>query len=188
VRVRLTEDGEVSIPDRPPHDVCESILAVPPQGVFPQLTSIRSVPVLLPDGRLLANNGYDHESGVLLRLQGLDDLRTDMPMPEAKAWLFRELLGDFPFVDEASRAHTAALLLEPFVRPRIKGPTPLYLIDSPVRGNGKGLLSDTTCLLTTGRKADVMALVHGNAEEHEKRITALLLAGAPWILLDNVIR
>jgi hypothetical protein len=66
------------------------------------------------------------------------------------------------------------------------GPTPLYLIDAPTRGSGKGLLADVACLIASGRKADVMALVHGNAEEHEKRITALLLAGAPWVLLDNV--
>jgi len=184
-RVVRTPDGEVRVPDRPPHDVCESILAVPPQGALPRLTNIRSVPVLLPDGRLLADDGYDHDSGVLLRLHGLDDLRTDMSVPEAKAWLFRELLGDFPFADEASRAHTLALLLEPFLRPMIKGPTPLYLIDAPTRGSGKGLLADVACLIASGRKADVMSLVHGNAEGHEKRITALLLAGAPWVLIDN---
>jgi hypothetical protein len=186
VQVFQTKEGEkVRVPDRPPHDVLESILALPPQGVFPRLTSIRSAPVLLPDGRLLATEGYDRASGLLLRLSGLDGLRTDMPLLEAKAWLLRELLGDFPFADEASRAHTLALLLEPFVRPMIKGPTPLYLIDAPTRGSGKGLLADIACLIASGRKADVMTLVHGNAEEHEKRITALLLAGAPWVLIDN---
>ncbi|MDQ3831199.1 MAG: hypothetical protein M3361_18250 [Candidatus Tectomicrobia bacterium] len=108
-----------------------------------------------------------------------------MPLQEAKAWLFHELLGDFPFADEASRAHSMALLLEPFVHPTIRGPTPLYLIDAPIRGAGKGLLADIACLITTGRKADVMALVRSDAEEHEKRITALLLAGAQWVLIDN---
>jgi hypothetical protein len=185
VRVLQTQEGEVRIPDRPPHDVCESILAVPPRGAFPRLTSIRSVPVMLPDGRLLATDGYDRASGLLLRLHGLEAIRTDMPVPEAEAWLFHELLGDFPFTDEASRAHTLALLLEPFLRPRIKGPTPLYLIDAPTRGSGKGLLADVACLIASGCKADVMTLVHGHAEEHEKRITALLLAGAPWVLIDN---
>jgi hypothetical protein len=180
VRVFQTKEGEeVRVPDRPPHDVCESILAVPPRDAFPRLASIRSVPVILPDGRVLATDGYDRASGLLLRLSGLDGMRTDMPLPEAKAWLFHELLGDFPFADEASRAHTVALLLEPFLRPMIKGPTPLYLIDAPIRGSSKGLLADVACLITSGRKADVMTLVQGNAEEHEKRITALLLAGAP---------
>jgi hypothetical protein len=179
------DEGETKIPARPPRDVCESILAIPPHHAFPRLVSIRSVPVILPAGRLLATQGYDQDSGILLRLHGLDGARDNMPSEEAKAWLFHELLGDFPFADEASRAHSMALLLEPFVRPIIQGPTPLYLIDAPIRGTGKGLLADVACLLATGRKADVMALVRSDAEEHEKRITALLLAGAQWVLIDN---
>jgi hypothetical protein len=138
VSVHVTEkDGEVVIPARPPHDVLESVLAVPPSNKFPQLVSIRSVPVTLPDGRLLATDGYDPDSGLLLRLHGLEDVRTDMPVDEAREWLLNELFGDFPFVDDASRAHTLALVLEPFVRPTIDGPTPLYLIDAPLRGAAK---------------------------------------------------
>jgi hypothetical protein len=186
VSVRVTQDGrETEMPERPPRDVCESILAIPPRDAFPRLASIRSVPMLLPDGRLLATDGYDRDSGLLLRLHGLNGVRDDMPLQEAKAWLLHELLGDFPFADEASQAHSVALLLEPFVRPMIQGPTPLYLIDAPIRGTGKGLLADVACLIATGRRADVMTLVQGNAEEHDKRITALLLAGAQWVLIDN---
>jgi hypothetical protein len=177
--------GEEEIPARPPHDVCESILAVPPSNDFPELVSLRAVPVLLPAGRWLATDGYDGDSGLLLRLRGLEDIRADLPVEEARAWLLDELFGDFPFVDDASRAHTLALVLEPFVRPAMHGPTPLYLIDAPLRGAGKGLLADAACVVPTGRKADVMAVVSGNAEEHEKRITALLLAGVQWLWSDN---
>ena len=67
----------------------------------------------------------------------------------------------------------------------IKGLTPLYLIDAPIRGAGKGLLADVACLFATGRKAEVMTLVRSAAEEHEKRITALLMVGAQWVLIDK---
>lgn len=177
--------GEVR-PARPPRDVCESILAMPLKEKFPPLAGIRSVPVFLPDGRLLATEGYDPESGLLLRLRGLDDLRTDMPPGEALSLLLNDLLGDFPFADEGSRAHALALLLQPFLRQLIDGPTPLYLIDAPIRGAGKGLLAAAACLVATGTRPSVMTLVRSDAEEHEKRITALLLAGAQYILIDNV--
>jgi hypothetical protein len=125
MEVRGDEDeGKIGIPARPPRDVCESILAIPPCDAFPRLASIRSVPVVLPDGRLLATDGYDRDSGLLLRLNGLDGVRHDMPLQEAKAWLLHELPGDSPLADEPSRAHAMALLLEPFVRPMIRGPTP----------------------------------------------------------------
>jgi hypothetical protein len=115
----------------------------------------------------------------------VDGIKPDMPVQKAKAWLFDELLGDFPFADGSARVHALALLLEPFVRPAIHGPTPLYLIDAPLRGSGKGLLADIACLVATGRKADVMALARIDAAEHEKRITALTLAGTQWVLIDN---
>lgn len=186
VKIKETEDGEEIRPARPPRDVAESMLAIPPKDAFPKLAGIRSHPVFLPGGRLLARDGYDHESGLLMRLRGLDGIRDDMSVDEALRWLLDELLMDFPFDDEAGRAHALALLLEPFVRTLIDGPTPLYLIDAPLRGSGKGLLAAVCCLVATGQRADVMTLVRSDPEEHEKRITALLLAGAQWVLLDNV--
>lgn len=187
VKASVNDEGQGRHqPARPPVDVCESILAMPPQGAFPQLVGIRSAPVFLPDGRLLAREGYDAGSGLLLRLQGLESVRDDMPVADVLALLRDELLGDFPFADESGLPHALALLVEPFVRPMIAGPTPLYLIDAPVRGAGKGLLASACCLVATGRRADVMALARSDTEEHEKRITALLLAGAQWVLLDNV--
>jgi len=187
VTVRVDDSGaERCRPARPPRDICDSLLAMPPDGVFPRLASIRSAPVYDASGRLLAREGYDPESGLLLRLGGLEGVRDDLPATDARALLLDELLGDFPFVDDAGRAHAAALLIEPFVRELISGPTPLYLIDAPVRGTGKSLLAAVCCLVATGREPHVMTLVRSDVEEHEKRITALLLAGAPWVLLDNV--
>jgi hypothetical protein len=71
IEVHWDEDEvETKIPARPPRDVCESILAISPHDAFPRLVSIRSVPVILPAGRLLATEGYDQDSGILLRLHG----------------------------------------------------------------------------------------------------------------------
>ena len=108
-----------------------------------------------------------------------------MPLAEALALLFGELLYDFPFADQGSRAHALALLLQPYIRSVIEGPTPMYLIDAPARGTGKGLLAELVGLIAQGRAAEVMAMPLGE-EEVEKRITSFLLAGYPMALLDNV--
>jgi hypothetical protein len=39
----------------------------------------------------------------------------------ARSLLLDDLLGEFPFVSEAERAHALALLLLPFIRPMISG-------------------------------------------------------------------
>ena len=172
-------------PQRPPKDVVHDILALP-SVPLPALESIAEAPLLLPSGELLVREGYDAESRVFLRLNGLaSKLRTDMTLKEALGWLVEDLLVDFPFADDASLAHALCLLLQPFVRLLIDGPTPLFLIDAPARGTGKGLLADVASIVATGHQAHVMALPR-NEDEVEKRITSILLAGSPLVLLDNV--
>ncbi|MBT9171973.1 MAG: hypothetical protein DDT21_00349 [Syntrophomonadaceae bacterium] len=182
--LKIGADGEEN-PARPPMDVAQDILALPAADIpFPELRGVRHAPLFLQGGRLLYAEGYDTGSGWLLRLHGLNGIRADMALPEARGWL-DELFCDFPFADEPSRTHAATLLLQPFVRELITSPTPCYLIDAPTRGTGKGLLAEVATLVPTGGPAPVMSLV-GDGDEVEKRITSLLLGGRSHIQLDNV--
>lgn len=181
-----TKDGVlVTTPARVPGDVPADILSLPADALpFPRLESIATTPVLLPSGELLMRDGYDPETGILLRLDGLTELRHDMTTVDAVA-LLDELLYDFPFTEESGRAHAFAMLLQPVLRPVIRGPTPLYLVDAPLRGTGKGLLIDVCAIVPTGRTAPIMPLTR-DGEELDKRITTLLLNGSTHVLLDNV--
>ena len=180
--VKLANGNE--IPARPPGDVIADILSLPNPG-FPWLQGFHSAPVFLQDGRLLNRNGYDPESGLYMTLFGLEGIRSDMPLEEARYILLEDLLGDFPFPDPGSKAHILALLLQGFSRAMIYGPTPLYLIDAPARGNGKGLAMEVISIVTLGHTPDVMVLPR-EEDELEKRITATLVEGRPLIVMDNV--
>ena len=180
--VKAKEEGD--LPARPPDDVVKDILSQQ-RLPFPQLAGFASTPVFLSGGRLLANNGYDVDSGLYLSLEGLDGVYSDIPMEEAKALLLEHLLVDFPFADEGSKAHAVAALLQPFLRQMIDGVTPLFLMDAPARGTGKGLLADVVSIVVTGAPAYVTALPRDD-DETDKRITSVLLAGYPLVLLDNV--
>ena len=185
--MNVTEsDGVVTQkPTRPPDDVVADILSLPGYDL-PELRSIAGAPVLLPDGRFLIDDGYDAASGIYLCLNGLGGrINHNWPLNRCLDMIFVDLLGGFPFVDEGSRAHALALLLQPFVRPYIDGPTPLHLIDAPARGTGKGLLADVVATVTLGHPAWVMSQPR-DEDEIRKRITAILMTGSPMILLDNV--
>jgi putative DNA primase/helicase len=188
VRVRKTKDGgEELIPTRPPNDVAADIMSLP-RLPFPELRAISYVPTFVPGGKLLTTDGYDPATGILLRLQGLNDVHATMPLEQAKRYLLFEVLGDFPFADpQAGPAHAVAMILQPFIRPMIAGPTPAYSVDAPAQGTGKGLLTEVASLIASGSPAPVMALA-GNEEEIEKRITAILLSATSHILIDNVER
>ncbi|MEZ4503005.1 MAG: DUF3854 domain-containing protein [Dehalococcoidia bacterium] len=181
--ISLDAEGRAH-PARVPRDVAADILSLA-DSPLPPLAGVLSSPVFLEGGRLLCTPGYDTESGFYLNLKGFDGLRADIPLGEAVALLMDEVLGDFPFADDGSRAHTVAAIIQPFVRPMIDGPVPLYLLDAPTRGTGKTLLADAIAHVALASSAPVMALPRDN-DEIEKRITSMLIGGAPLVLLDNV--
>lgn len=185
VKVKSDEDGnDMQGPDRPPDDVVADILALQ-ELPFPKLKGFATTPVFVPGGRLLARDGYDPDSGLYLRMDGLKGLRCDMPLRTARNLLLDDLLGDFPFKDHASRAHALSAVLQPFVRYLIPGATPNHHVDAPTPGTGKGLLVDLISYVSTGRPAQPMKLPE-NDDEVDKRITSALIAGHRIILFDNV--
>lgn len=179
----IVQKGGRERPARPPDDVVADILSW--DGLpFPELRGIALSPVVVAGGRLVSTPGYDQESGLYLDLNRVN-IGERMLLREAVQWINQELLGDFPFVDDASRAHGLALIIQPFVRDLIDDPTPLYLIDAPSQGTGKGLEAEVTSQVAIGQPAAVMTQPRSE-DEIRKRITALLLAGHPLIALDNV--
>jgi hypothetical protein len=105
----------------------------------------------------------------------------------ARSLLLDDLLGDFPFTSEAERAHALALLLLPFVRPLIEGPTPLHLVEKPMPGTGATLLVDAIAVVATGHSASIMTEGR-DEEEWRKRITAKLREAPLMVVIDNLRR
>ena len=182
--VKVTYEGETT-PARPPSDLAPDILTQTSLS-FPPLEDVVHAPVFLPGGVLLAQDGYDPDTGLLLQLKGLTGLRTDMPVAETLS-LLHEVFGEFPFVEAAGWAHTLCMVLQPFVRPLIAGATPLYLIDAPARGTGKGLLTEAANLIPFGYVVPTMSQPR-DGDELEKRLTSVLLEGRPVVFLDNLTR
>lgn len=144
-------------PTKLPPDVVTVVHDAPAEGL-PRLEGITATPVLLPGGRLLTAPGFDDSSGLFLDggagLGGVDV--PDEPTPgEAHAALgvLLEVVEEFPFVSAADRTNFLALLLTPFVRPLIDGPTPLFGIDAVTPRTGKTLLANVWAQNRPGRGA-----------------------------------
>ena len=63
---------------------------------------------------------------------------------------------------------------------------PLALIDAPAAGTGKSLLAETVALVITGTNAVMQPAPTRDEEELRKLLTAVLSAGYPLSILDNV--
>jgi hypothetical protein len=186
----LRQGKEGLRPAWPPKEVVEDMLALP--RPLPVLRGVVSTPVFAASGSLLTDAGYQPDTGLYYEPSG-EALPSVPQRPDAtdlqraKEIVRLEWLSDFPFVDEASCANAVAAPLTAAAREMIDGPTPLFAIDSPVAGTGKGLLAHGIGIIGLGAPPAVMTETR-NEEEMRKRITSSLCAGLPVVLLDNVKR
>jgi len=179
---------------RPPLDVMRDLLATPPEKrPLPVLTRIVQAPIYSSTGDLLTEPGYHPSARVYydqppgVTLPPIPARPTTTEVTRARSLIVDDVMGDFPFVGAADRAHAVALLLLPFVREMIHGNTPLHLVDAPSAGTGKGLLVSALLAPALGGSAQLMSPANDD-DEWRKRITAAL-AGAPGaIQIDNIAR
>lgn len=184
------DDDKIIKKEKPPKEVVKDILSLP-EHPFPKLAGVSEIPLLTKQGELVYTNGFHGPSGFYFQIDraiepyDFSSQFDTEALTEAKSFIFEEYLGDFPFADEASKAHTIAALLLPFVEPVIEGSSPLHLIEAELPGTGKTLLAETIGLITHGTTPPTLAQATCD-EEWRKRITALKLQAPALLLFDNL--
>lgn len=155
---------------------------------LPVLRGVIGAPTIRPDGSVLAVDGYDHATGLLLDsgdvVFGPFLARPSLDAARKALAELHFVLKDFPFVAPCDRATVLAAILTALVRRSIRS-SPLFAFRAPVMSSGKSLLADIVALIATGREACMMA--QGKDEEEiRKRILAILIQGDPIACVDNV--
>lgn len=188
--LRKGEDGYEQVSTNPPLSLAENVLALGHWG-FPPLAGIARAPILRNDGTICTQAGYDPVSRLIYCP---DPGLTLTPIPEypdtnevqACVDILLELISDFPFVDQPSRTNALAILFSILMRPVIAGHIPLALVDAPVQGTGKTLLVATLGTIAVGSVAAESIPAKQNDDEWRKKITSILLAAGPFVMLDNI--
>lgn len=210
VRWHVEGDG----PNTAAHpDVVTDMLAdaKPPLEV---LTGFTDVPRFDADGKLL-EPGYNKSVGVIYQppkgftLPEVPKKPTAEQVQEARELLL-EVLEGFPFRDDddhdkhpndndalepwkrralygkASRANAVSLLLLPFGRAMITGPTPLHLVTKTQNRAGGGYLGATFTRIAYGREPQWQQEVKNDSDEWRKKISANVACGLQCFMLDNI--
>jgi hypothetical protein len=189
-------DGEeriVKSPSLVPMDLVLDLMSLPPEDSgIPKLTSVVESPVILHDGRVLTEPGYDVKSGIYYAAQSAFRLAPMRETPTredailAREYLENEVLADFPFENTASLHNSLAAMVTVIARDAITGPTPIALIDATTAGTGKGLLTEVISLIASGHTPSLSSYPE-NDEEFRKAITSALLRNpGAMIVFDNV--
>ncbi len=185
----LKKRGKKPLPAHPSRFVARDVLATA-APLLPVLERIVEVPTFSASGRLVSTPGYDaaaktyYDPGALT-VSPVPDPPTESDLREARRLVLNEALADFPFLGPADLAAAVALLLLPFARDLVDGPTPLHLIDKPSPGTGAGLLVDVIATIVTGRTVEVMSEARED-DEWRKTLTAVLRGAPMLVALDNL--
>jgi putative DNA primase/helicase len=172
----------------PPHnDLVSAMLGRYGRWKFPTLTGVICAPTLRPDGSILAKEGFDDATGLLV-LGPLPE------MPEVKDKPSREdaeraikildrLLVEFPFVDKASRSVELSGFLSTVCRAAL-GPVPMHASSAPAAATGKSYMNDLVAGVAIG---DYMPVIGADGiDELIKRLDTQVIKGVSILSLDNV--
>ena len=179
--VKWSEKKNGMVPCDPPGKVEAMVRAKRPWPGIPALEGLSQCPVLRSDDKFARDVGYDDDTKSYIT-EGPWPVHSGATSPISM--LADEMLGEFPFENEASRDNALALCILPFVRRIISSPTPVHYIDAPIAGTGKTALSQA-CLYAACGFVGASTLPE-REEERKKAISSFLLEGAPAIIWDNV--
>lgn len=195
--VKTKEDDYKSVPfdDKVLREVAASY-----NWYCPELEGFAALPYFNKSAVLVRKDGYDNSSKIYLK-PAIDLATLNVPsnptkeqIAESVRLIMEEVYGDFPFNDGAdgdplgrgSRASLLAMLLHPFVRPMVNGPTPIYLVSKPTAGTGATKLIQTALMINSGRD-DIEGMTEAQGEEEcQKKITSAFKAGKTFFWVDNV--
>lgn len=170
-----------------PNWLARSILGLRGERGFRVVKAVATAPTMTTSGRIIDTDGYDDETGLLLRLDADPPVVPRGPTPEevrraaSKLW---EPFALFPFVDATARGVMFAALLTAAVRPCLPI-APAFAFDAPTAGSGKTLLAKCVSILANGKEPALYPPFDDEAEAR-KKITAALMAQRGAIIIDNV--
>jgi hypothetical protein len=174
--------------DPPPNTVTYMRHQQKKEVPLPVILGATSTPIMSESGKVQTEPGYHPESKIYLfpdlEVPKVRETPLEEEVKRAKEFV-EEVIVDFPFVHESDRAHAIGMMLLPFVRPMIRGSTPLHLLDKPMQGTGATLLAEAATAIKTGGAIAAQSAPR-NEEEWQKVILSKLMSAPEFLFLDNV--
>lgn len=192
VTSRLNSTGGVIYKSVDPTEkLANMLLASPRQRGLRHLSAVVSAPLMLPDGSILSEQGYNKATGLYLKVigDGWDAIPvdpTDAQLRDAYATLWHPF-SMYPWADPIDASVALAGLLTACVRLGLSS-APAFGFDAPSASSGKTKAARVLCSLVDGRESAIVGYPScSNDQEMSKMLVTKAMEGARSLLIDNVI-
>jgi hypothetical protein len=188
-KFRIKNSDGTSIPESPPQPIIRAIVS---KGRFPdtrELDSYITHPFIGEDGTIIQENGYNEMHKVIIRIP--DSLRIDVPQSPNRAQVddaveaISDIIQNFNFAKPGHRSAWFCALFTPVMRYAFRGLAPVFFIDAPDAGTGKGKLADCISWILFGKSFHNTTYTNEKSEMR-KLITTILSSGTKVVLFDNI--
>jgi hypothetical protein len=183
-----TKDGNKTVTKRLPPGFVISYLAFK-QSKLPRVSTIMTMPVVLPNGEPLATNGLDRKRKIFFHIEPeILELLPCGHIPVAAVESALRFLTDDWLVDvQTDYPHKCVLiaLALTVLERELFGERPAFIITAGKRGGGKTTVINMINLALTGKRAAATAF-SPSEEERRKSLFAALLQNVPLICWDNI--
>ncbi|RVJ12580.1 hypothetical protein [Sinorhizobium medicae] len=171
-----------------PKDIAALLAERAVNGRLRKINGVLNAPTLGPDWNIIDRPGYDLASG--LYLDALPDMEPIPDFPsreqaEDALALLKDLLAEFPFANPESLSVALSGLITPVCAGAVQF-APLHGITAAAPGTGKSYLAQLGALIAYGAQIPVTGANDKIEDELPKQLTAALLNGERFILLDNI--
>lgn len=153
------------------------------------LDAVVKTPILLPDGSILQEPGYNATTRVYLKPSVTVSVADAPSLEDARNAIrtLHALLSDFRFSERADFSSWLATLLTPLAKAALgNAPAPMLCISAPTGGTGKSLLAEVIARIINGGPLQTQSYERNNPGEMMKRITSKLLSAAPLAVFDDL--
>ena len=175
-------------PSRPRGEDASGILNAPSVGLLPPISAVHESPILFdgPDGPTVLGKGYHQlgNDGFVIATGNVPD----QPTLAIAADRLMGLLADFHFINDGDKARALAALITPGLRfgRFFAGHSPLFVLEADQPQTGKGYWAALVASVYDERPSLVAQRGGGGVGGLDESLSERLVAGRPFILLDNL--
>lgn len=194
VKETINDKGDIKEePINPPLMLGKTIIELGETRKLRKLMTVLTAPIMLPNGRILSESGYDEETALFL--QTVDDSWEEIPknpsietLREAYA-VFWKPLSHYYWKDTLSQGVALAMMLTAIVRPGLRI-APGFAVQASMQSSGKTFAIQAAGTLLLGAIPPVASADEegsGSDSELRKVLLAATLEGKSVYLIDNMV-
>ncbi|MCP4113229.1 MAG: hypothetical protein GY749_48160 [Desulfobacteraceae bacterium] len=186
-KIKNTNLGMIIADCNCPSELVTALLSNKNGWDMPYIAGILETPTITPEGRIISENGYDEETGLVLMTDIVVDVPENPTKEDAQKALaiITDILSEYRFESTLDKAVAISAIMSGIIHRLMPG-MPFFAFDAPKPRSGKSLLCDCISIIARGMNVSAFDWPKNDDREATKMVDSILYEGDSVVMLDNI--